>query len=488
MSYRERNGSEDNQTIQSMLSQEKTDLPYSKSNSMASFLGIKQNLIVKREDQLKKLIDEHETNVDNLKENHSINPPVQMAEETLRTSGIAESGISDNEVIITKEISKDESIKRKHYCTELTSRPSSPDPVEIYHRSLLSITISEQKTKAPSSEMAQIDDFLETIESATLIEPEKKEYISRSGRQTKVKSYMNCDFAVEKSAKKIHPFLMNAQQRKEYKEEQKKVLAEEAKERRAQLMIQNQIKLQQEKIFVNLVSQEFSKGKQMNPFFDKRANSNLSNSSSNGLIALIDAAYPNIDNFHVLKSKFILHINQQIPWKSKIQEKYSAALLNIKQCIKIKKQPNLKRHSIECKSLSKIEVIKLLEKFYGHDFKKGALSEMFRNFCRSEFIRNESPLTWTELFMPQRKEDILGDANQKTANKVIDWLLNWGSDISTFGKKCKPAKRRKFSPNSDSDSDAYSNHEDDKNFHKILCIQGETGSGKTSMGTFILSF
>jgi hypothetical protein len=330
--------------------------------------------------------------------------------------------------------------------------PISKQPETSIIRKILKI---QPISKQPPTETSTITEYLDT---QPIISQQILPYTSRSGRNTCVKSYENLDFTIEK--KKIHPFLMNAEMKREYKLQLRKEAEQKEKERKENQMVVNLVRLNEEKVLVNLVSKEFSKGKIMNPFFQRR--DYLSNNTC-GIIIQTQCQYPSFENFHVNLSNYQLLIEKEVAFQRKIRKEIKIVL---DSSLKIVNCEQVLESVIE--SYTKLEVIEKFKKSYQVELETSPISKLFCDFISSHL----------DCFKPLEIDQLLGSCNRKTAKTVFDWLVDWSSI-----PEVKPARKSRSKRKSvESDSDNFIDDSESDSHSRLMCIQGPIGSGKTSLG------
>ena len=231
--------------------------------------------------------------------------------------------------------------------------------------------------------------------------------------------------------------------------------------KREQATVENELRLERRKIEMNLVSLEFSKGKSVNPFLDKRTNHfSTANSLNIHTFKSMATPWPTSTNLHVQLScqdfgKPLSHIFSQRP---EFQGNVSAN----QYIVPIDKDLIETFIINEVYSVEQVEL--MLQELFIDDTKEPLILRVFDSFKNMDEMGQIS-LQWVNLYEPQCQQEIMGFYNRKCASKLKKWLKKW-----IHNSNCTYKYRE--------DSDFESSDENSKPF---LCVQGPIGSFKTSM-------
>ncbi|KAJ3310228.1 hypothetical protein HDV04_005167 [Boothiomyces sp. JEL0838] len=226
------------------------------------------------------------------------------------------------------------------------------------------------------------------------------------------------------SKTKINPFFMSKKERKE------------------QLMIENQIKLQLSIKKNQQISAEISVGKSTNPFFQPKKY----------LTSTIDYHMENLmpsnQITHIGYTKSAVPVLRDWIWKPK--EK-SVPLVTGEFEYKIdKRKPRVKPISIY--TLDEI-LVYLGDLIPEHDLTSSWIKPYYNSLIEGESVTPEG--LWIDYFKPTKIKQVIGNQNQQVCKEIRDWIKYW-----------KPKKK----------IDDFEEDEGD-----LLFIHGPVGSGKTTL-------
>ncbi|KAJ3268094.1 replication factor C subunit 1 [Terramyces sp. JEL0728] len=286
------------------------------------------------------------------------------------------------------------------------------------------ITIDdERKHKRPDSKGKE-PEIMELRSRSKGKQPEIIELDSISkGKQTEV---VDLDYAPPNSQTKVNPFFMSKKERKE------------------QLMIENQIKLQLSIKKNQQISAEISVGKSTNPFFQpkKYLTSTVGYQMENIM--------PGKNTTHVGYTKSHDPVLRNWLWKPK---RKSAVIPSGEFDCKINKE----KSRIPPISIYALEELLV---FIGDLVPECELDSSWLQPYYSSLIEGEmiSPQgLWVDYFKPTKIKQVIGHQNQQACKEIRDWIKYW-----------KPKK-----------------HIDDFDEGEMLVIHGPVGSGKTTLAQMV---